>query len=86
LLVEAGYDVHILEIGQATTEAVQVVKTGVLETGSGFLLGVGGGSKIDVAKLAACDLARPLHLVPTSAATTASPPARVIKGPRAASL
>ena len=81
-LVEAGYDVHILEVGQATLDAVQVVKTGVLETNSGFLLGVGGGSKIDIAKLAACELARPFISVPTSAAHDgiASPRAS-IKGP-----
>jgi len=67
-LVEAGYDVHIIEIGPATMDAVATVKTAVLETSSGFLLGVGGGSKIDVAKLAACELARPFISVPTSAA------------------
>jgi glycerol-1-phosphate dehydrogenase [NAD(P)+] len=68
LLVEAGYDVHVVEVGPATLDAVQTVKTAVLETNSGFLLGVGGGSKIDVAKLAGCELARPYISVPTSAA------------------
>ncbi len=68
MLEGVGYDVHLIEVEGATMEAVDRVKALVEESGSEFLLGVGGGSKIDVAKLAASDLSRPFISVPTSAA------------------
>jgi glycerol-1-phosphate dehydrogenase [NAD(P)+] len=68
MLQDFGYNVHLIEVEGATMEAVDRVKALVEETRAEFLLGVGGGSKIDVAKLAASDLARPFISVPTSAA------------------
>ncbi len=81
-VADAGYDVHVVETGPATLEAVKTVKTAVQETDSGFLVGVGGGSKIDIAKLAACELSRPFISVPTSAAHDGiTSPRASIRGP-----
>ena len=68
MLRDAGYHVDLIEVGPATMEAVAQVKQSVLEVEAEFLLGVGGGSKIDVAKLAAFEVNCPFISVPTSAA------------------
>ena len=83
MLVDAAYDVDSIDIEEASTEAVEMVKNRVRETDAEFLVGVGGGSKIDVAKLAAFQSGCPFISVPTSAAHDgiASPRAS-IKGER----
>jgi glycerol-1-phosphate dehydrogenase [NAD(P)+] len=68
MLDDSGYKVDVVEVENATMGEVATVKSRVMETGAEFLLGVGGGSKIDVAKLAAFELNSPFISVPTSAA------------------
>ena len=66
-LKDSGYDVHVYETGAATMENVdRVVKTAE-EIKANFIVGVGGGSKIDQAKAAAFRLYLPFISVPTSA-------------------
>lgn len=67
LLADAGYNVQFAEVGEATKENVEKVRKIAYETKVNFLLGVGGGSKIDIAKLVATQLKKPLISVPTSA-------------------
>lgn len=66
-LSDGGYDTHIAEVGEATIENVKKVESVVTETKSRFLLGVGGGSKIDIAKMASNELRVPYISIPTSA-------------------
>ncbi len=68
MLRSAGYAVEMVEVEAATMEAVDVVQHHVMDLGAEFLLGVGGGSKIDVAKLAAFQTGAPFISIPTSAA------------------
>jgi glycerol-1-phosphate dehydrogenase [NAD(P)+] len=68
MLVDAAYDVDIIEVGPADEESVAMVKHRVNEIDAEYLVGVGGGSKIDVAKLAAFQTGCPFVSVPTSAA------------------
>lgn len=68
MLVDAAYDVDVIEVGNADEGAVAEVKERVREYEPEFLVGVGGGSKIDVAKLAAFQTGCPFISVPTSAA------------------
>ena len=68
MLVDAAYDVDIVEVGPADEEAVDRVKARAKEVDAEFLVGVGGGAKIDVAKLAAFQSGCPFISVPTSAA------------------
>ena len=87
-LKDSGYDVHILETGAATMENVgKVVKTAE-EIKANFIVGVGGGSKIDQAKAAACRLYLPFISVPTSASHDglASPKASIKDGGGPASV
>jgi glycerol-1-phosphate dehydrogenase [NAD(P)+] len=82
MLADAAYDVDIIEVGEATEETVAEVKARVRETDPEYLLGVGGGSKIDIAKLAAFQTGCPFISVPTSAAHDgiASPRASILCG------
>ncbi len=68
MLVDAAYDVDVIEVGPANEDTVAEVKVRVREYEPEFLVGVGGGSKIDVAKLAAFQTGCPFISVPTSAA------------------
>jgi glycerol-1-phosphate dehydrogenase [NAD(P)+] len=82
MLSTAGYAVDVIEVEGTNIDAVDVVQARTQEMGAEFLLGVGGGSKIDVAKLAAFQTGAPFISVPTSAAHDgiASPRAS-LKGP-----
>jgi len=82
ILNNDGYNVHMVEIGAATNENVKKVKKIAEEIRAGFLLGVGGGSKIDVAKVCAKNLGKPFISVPTSASHdgVASPKASIKGG------
>ncbi len=66
LLEGSNFNVEVLKVSQATMENLEKVK----EHGEGkaFLIGVGGGSKIDLAKKASYDLGIPFISVPTNAA------------------
>jgi glycerol-1-phosphate dehydrogenase [NAD(P)+] len=63
-----GYDVDVCYTGNATPENIEEVKRRITEKGSTFILAVGGGSKIDIAKIVALDLNLPFISIPTSAA------------------
>jgi glycerol-1-phosphate dehydrogenase [NAD(P)+] len=82
-LKDSGYDVHVYETGAATAENVDKVVKAAEEIKTHFIVGVGGGSKIDQAKAAAHRLYQPFISVPTSASHDglASPKAS-IKGDR----
>lgn len=67
VLEDHGYEVHEVICGQATEEELGRVKEVAEETSSAFMLGVGGGSKIDLAKKASSDLGIPFISVPTCA-------------------
>ncbi len=67
ILVSGGYEVQVAQVGEATKDNVAKVVSVAKETKARFLLGVGGGSKIDIAKLAATELKVPYLSIPTSA-------------------
>ena len=66
-LKESGYEVQTAIVGEATQENLAKVEEIAREVHANFLLGVGGGSKIDLAKMAAKDLNVEFISVPTSA-------------------
>ena len=63
-----GYDIDTCITGNATIENIEAVKNQITEFGSTFILAVGGGSKIDIAKIASQELNIPFISIPTSAA------------------
>lgn len=63
-----GYEIDTCIVGDATTDTVEMVEGQVSEFGSDFILAVGGGSKIDTAKIVSKDLNLPFVSIPTSAA------------------
>jgi glycerol-1-phosphate dehydrogenase [NAD(P)+] len=65
IVEEAGFEVGLVEVDGATPERVDEVVEAAADRG--FLLGVGGGSVIDVAKYAAHQLDRSFLSVPTAA-------------------
>jgi glycerol-1-phosphate dehydrogenase [NAD(P)+] len=81
----AGFSVEIVQAGDATLDEVARLSKRVEESGFGFLLGVGGGSKIDLAKMVAARQHLPFVSVPTSAAHDGiSSPRASLKGSREA--
>jgi glycerol-1-phosphate dehydrogenase [NAD(P)+] len=66
-MVDAGFDIQFSIVEGATLESLQTVLDAAKEVRPNFLIGVGGGSKIDIAKMAAKDLDVPFLSVPTSA-------------------
>jgi glycerol-1-phosphate dehydrogenase [NAD(P)+] len=67
VLIDGGYEVQIAQIGDATKENVSKIVGVAKDVKARFLLGVGGGSKIDIAKTAATELKVPYISIPTSA-------------------
>ena len=63
-----GYDMDIVQVGDATVENARIAEARIREFGSSFVLAVGGGSKIDLAKMVSKDLNIPFISIPTSAA------------------
>ncbi len=63
-----GYDIDVCLVGDATTDNVLKAEDQVREFGSRFIIAVGGGSKIDTAKIVSKELDLPFISVPTSAA------------------
>ena len=66
-LIDGGFDVHTVTVGEATKENLNKVEAAAREVEANFLIGIGGGSKIDLAKMAAKDLGVEFISVPTSA-------------------
>jgi glycerol-1-phosphate dehydrogenase [NAD(P)+] len=67
LLKEGGYQVAQVEISAATLKEVKKVESSCKKNNSDFLVGVGGGTVIDVTKMAAYNLSKPFISVPTAA-------------------
>ncbi len=66
-LEDAGYDVEMVIARTPTLEEVIKVETKACEAKVSFLLGVGGGKSIDIAKLASMQLDLPFISIPTAA-------------------
>ena len=66
LLGKAGMNVDLLLVKSATSHEIQVVEERIKELKPHVLLGVGGGTKIDVAKLSASRQGIPFISVPTN--------------------
>jgi glycerol-1-phosphate dehydrogenase [NAD(P)+] len=66
-LVRNGYDIQIIDTDEANQENLKKVEQVAKEVKATYLLGVGGGSKIDLAKMAAKDLNLEFLSIPTSA-------------------
>lgn len=67
-LERAGFHAEFAIIGGADKDSVESVKRTAFVSKADFLIGAGGGSVIDVAKLSAFELERPYISMPTSAA------------------
>ncbi|WRQ72966.1 MAG: NAD(P)-dependent glycerol-1-phosphate dehydrogenase [Methanosarcinales archaeon Met12] len=68
LLSDGGYcDTDLIEVLSASMHEVERVKGRANDIGAAFLLGVGGGKCIDIAKLASTQLNIPFLSVPTTA-------------------
>ena len=67
-LASEKYDIAVVLTGNATRENIKTVEEAAKEHRSKFLLAVGGGSKIDISKMAAKNLNIPLISIPTSVA------------------
>lgn len=87
-LEKSSYEVHQVEVGAATRENLVKVEEVAKDVKASFLLGVGGGSKIDLAKLASLNLKAPFLSIPTSASHDgiASPRASIKDGGNSLSL
>ncbi|MBU4076976.1 MAG: NAD(P)-dependent glycerol-1-phosphate dehydrogenase [Euryarchaeota archaeon] len=66
-LEEAGYSVDTVVVRKPTLEEVAEVENKASEVKASFLLGVGGGKSIDIAKLASMHLDLPFISIPTAA-------------------
>lgn len=67
LLDDCGYEPSMTVSADASMNDVRKVASEAVEAGSGYILGVGSGKSIDVAKLAATQLDLPFISVPTAA-------------------
>ncbi|MGC8546133.1 MAG: NAD(P)-dependent glycerol-1-phosphate dehydrogenase [Thermoplasmata archaeon] len=82
ILEENGIKTNVIITGDATEENVEYVKEETKKFGAKVIIGVGGGTKIDIAKKSAFDLNLYFISVPTSASHdgVASPRASIKKG------
>jgi len=67
ILLGEGIKPHITEVESSDMETVERVMARMKKDGIAFLLGVGGGKCIDMAKIAAMKVGRPFLSVPTAA-------------------
>ncbi len=65
---DAGFDIQFSIVGEASYANIERVEKVCKESDAGFLMAVGGGSKIDLCKMAAKDMGLAFLSVPTSAA------------------
>jgi len=88
LLGEKGYEVQQVVVGEATQANLVKVEEVAKDVKASFMLGVGGGSKIDLAKLASANRKKPFLSVATSASHDgiASPRASIKDGGNSLSL
>lgn len=88
ILADEGYTVHSITTGEASKDNLVKVEEKTKEVEASFLVGVGGGSKIDLAKLASGNMRMPFLSVPTSASHDgiASPRASIRDGGNSLSL
>ncbi len=68
LIRESRFEVQVFKTDNATLENVDAAITACKENRSKFIVAVGGGSKIDIAKIAAAKLKVPFISIPTSVA------------------
>lgn len=66
ILRNSGYNVNVIKIGAADETSLRLVSNYASREKTGMIIGVGGGTKIDVAKKVAYDFDIPLVSVPTS--------------------
>ena len=88
ILRDKGFEVQSIVVGEASRANLVKVEEVAKDVKASFLLGVGGGSKIDLAKLASFNLKMPFLSVPTSASHDgiASPRASIKDGGNSLSL
>lgn len=67
ILTDVGFDVHQTQINDANQENIMEVKNQINELKINFILGVGGGRPIDVAKCASFESNLPFLSIPTAA-------------------
>lgn len=67
ILADAGYEVNLIEVGSINGENIESVKTIATTEKADFMLGVGGGTIIDIGKIASFGLRLPFISVPTIA-------------------
>lgn len=81
ILSSMNIDIKIIKVGKATDENVEMVKSEAKKFGAETIIGVGGGTKIDISKKASFDLGIDFISVPTSASHdgVASPRASIIR-------
>ena len=81
LLKSSGIETSIVITGQATEENVEKVKEQTRKVDARVIIGIGGGTKIDIAKKSAFDLGLDFISIPTSASHdgVASPRATISK-------
>jgi glycerol-1-phosphate dehydrogenase [NAD(P)+] len=81
LLIDKGMDVDAFVVTSSTLEEVQAVEERIQELNSEIVLGVGGGTKIDVAKLSSTRQGIPFISVPTTASHDGiASPVAAVKG------
>lgn len=88
ILRDKGYEAQQIVVGEASRTNLVKVEEVAKDVKAAFILGVGGGSKIDLAKLASYNLKMPFLSVPTSASHDgiASPRASIKDGRASLSL
>ena len=86
-LEDSGFNVNTAIVEKPTIDTVKKVESLASEAKASFLLGVGGGKSIDIAKLASMHLDIPFISVPTAASHDGivSSRASIIRGNRTAS-
>ena len=66
LLTDSGYSVHVIKADKADISNLKNIEEEARDLSIGLIVGVGGGTKIDLAKKSAFDMGVPFVSVPTS--------------------